>query len=55
MICSICDNILPHGNSQELNCKKVLLKHFERQLFITKEEIKLLKFDIKDFEESNFS
>jgi len=45
--CAICDFILPHGNLAEKNCKEVLLRHFERELILAKDEIKRLKRELK--------
>jgi len=45
--CAICDNLLPHGNLAEKNCRQVLLRHFERELILAKDEIKRLHREIK--------
>jgi len=48
MICAICDRELPHGNLAEKLCKKDLLKFYEKQLTIAKDEIKILNKDLKE-------
>jgi len=43
LICAICDRELPHGNLAEQLCRKELLRHYERELILAKDEIKRLK------------
>jgi len=47
LICAICDRELPHGNLAEKLCRKDLLKFYEKQLILAKDEIKLIKWQMK--------